>query len=115
MSADMKNIEQSVDLAAMAAFMQPYMEQMNAMSKAVAQLAQAIERKGVVSPWINDREVALLLGIRINESGYHVRIISKYIKKGLITKFKEGKPRMYWRTDIQSLASKIAEAKVNYL
>lgn len=107
--------KQAHDYEVFTAFMRPFIEEMNSVSKAVAQLAESIERNRVVSPWIDDREVALLLGIRIKESGYHVRKISDYINKGLITKFKEGKPRMYWRTDIQALASKIAEGKVNYL
>ena len=110
--------QQTVDPEAFAAFQHlllPYLEQMGALATAVNRVAEALDRERISSPWIDADEAALLLGIKINVNGYHSRILSRYIDKGLIAKFKEGKPRMYWRVEIQALAIKIAEGKVQYL
>jgi hypothetical protein len=95
-------------------WMQPYLEHFKGVVDELRKTNDAISRDRVISPWLDADETALVLGIKVLESGYHARTLSKLCDRGLM-RFREGKPRMYWRTDVFKLAQDIADGKVDYL
>lgn len=115
MNPETTNTAMVVSTESLLDFQQQLVQQVTTLSSCVQQLTEAVARERVVSPWIGADEAALLLGIKITEQGYHTRILKKYIDKGLITRFKEGKPRVYWKAHIQALAIKISNGEVQYL
>lgn len=91
-----------------------------------ANLAQAIIRHTEVMeeyikierqkrrPWCDPEEAAEILGINITVSRKHRRKLSAMIDRGLITKFRDGRPPMYWKKELQQLSVRRAEGKVVY-
>lgn len=63
------------------------------------------------SPWISAEDAAALLGINVTPSKHHVRKLTKHIQAGQLVKINDGKPRLYYRTEVQQLAEKIAVGK----
>lgn len=64
-------------------------------------------------PWCNPDEAARMLGLTISKSGNHRRVMAYLAKKGFIPKYRPGKPYMYWKEDVMSLAPKIATGEVS--
>lgn len=96
-----------------------------AMEATIARLAAALEQVGAMSqakgkagakpcPWLSAEEAALLLGMKLSASNNHRRRLSTLIDRGLIVRFREGKPRTYWREEIEALAARIAAGQCEY-
>lgn len=94
--------------------------------KSNANLAEAIMRHTEVMeeyirierqkrrPWCDPEEAAEILGLNISPSRKHRRKLSAMVDCGLITKFRDGRPPMYWKAELQQLAARRAEGKIVY-
>jgi hypothetical protein len=65
-------------------------------------------------PWCDPEEAAEILGLNISASRKHRRKLSAMVDRGLIKKFRDGRPPMYWKEELQQLAVRRAEGKVVY-
>ncbi|WP_282782250.1 hypothetical protein [Phaeodactylibacter xiamenensis] len=95
------------------------MEGLQQLTEALQRHTQVMEQyirieREKMSPWCDPEQAAEILGISITSSRKHRRKLSAMIDRGLITKFRDGRPPMYWKEELQALAVKRAAGQVNY-
>lgn len=64
------------------------------------------------SPWVGPDEAAKILGLRVTKSRSHRPRVAALVRKGLLTKIRDGRPPAYWREEVVELAEKVAAGKV---
>ena len=72
-----------------------------------------IEREKL-SPWCDADQAAAILGLSVTSSREHTRRLKAMIERGLITKFRDGRPIRYWKEELHRLSAKRAEGKIMY-
>lgn len=88
-------------------------------TEAIQHLAQVMEKyilieREKMSPWCGPDQAATILGLSVTASREHTRRLKAMIDRGLITKFRDGRPISYWKEEIIRLAAKRAAGEINY-
>lgn len=102
------------------------MSEIQAFTEAIHQHIAVLEKHRIVmeefielkqdelSSWCDPEQAAKILGLNITASRKHRRKLSAMVNRGLITKFRDGRPPMYWKEELATLAVKRAAGQVNY-
>ena len=64
------------------------------------------------SPWVGPDEAAQLLGLPLVKSRKHRPRVAALVKRGLLTKVRDGRPPSYYREEVLQLSEKVAAGKV---
>ena len=64
------------------------------------------------SPWVGPDEAAQLLGLRLVKSREHRKRLAALVRRGLLTKIRDGRPPAYYRKEVMALSEKVAAGKV---
>lgn len=88
------------------------LEELRANTAAVNRLVEAQQRERQASPWLDPEETAALLGFPTDTRTY-LRKLARLVDRGFLTKVQEGRPRRYWREEVQEVAQRIAAGKIS--
>lgn len=108
-------VEEAEVSATLGQYLLPVVSQLALIAERLEQISERLNEPPVYSSWIGAEDAANLLGIKITSGGYHRRKLGQYREAGLLAKFKLGRPIMYDRIEVEELARKIRDGKVNYL
>lgn len=64
------------------------------------------------SPWVGPDEAAQLLGMSLVKSKWHRKRVASLVRRGLLTKIRDGRPPAYYREEVMALSEKVAAGKV---
>ena len=95
------------------------MEGLQQLTEALQRHTQVMEQyirieREKMSPWCDPEQAAAILGIQRSASRKHRRKLSAMVDRGLITKFRDGRPPQYWKEELIKLAAQRADGKINY-
>ena len=62
--------------------------------------------------WVGPDEAATILGLNIVKSRKHRLRVSALVRRGLLTKVRDGRPPAYYREEVLQLSEKVAAGKV---
>ena len=64
------------------------------------------------NPWMNPDEASTELGFPKTTSGSNRRVLAWLRKRGMLTKFRPGKPMMYDKEEIKAISQKIRDRRI---
>lgn len=64
------------------------------------------------SDWADPDEACRILGVPVTSSNSHRRRLGKLVEDGRLVKFRDGKPRMYYKPELRQVAQLVAQGKV---
>lgn len=94
------------------ASMEQLIEAIRENTKVQRKLLDAMETQKVHSPWVGPEEAARILGLPLSKSQKHRRRLVALVRRGVLTKVRDGRPPAYYREEVMALSEKVAAGRV---
>lgn len=98
-------------MSAEATIFQQIVDELRALRADMKSMAAGIAASN--SDWVDPDEACRIIGVPLTASHSHRRRLGKLVETGRLTKFRDGKPRMYHRGQLRQVADLVAQGKIN--
>ena len=82
---------------------------------AMNRLIDLIQAKETRSDWVDPEAAAVILGLNITTANNHRKQLNWLIRQGFLKQFRQGRPPVYFREELERVSKKIANGEIGYV